>query len=380
MKHILKLILLISLITSFIKLKAIQDINSIEISVITCEPGNDIYSLFGHTAIRVHDLNGHTDVAYNYGTFSFNNPDFYLNFVLGKLNYTLSVESFKRFMFVYKHEGRKVEEQVLNLNAEEKVRLLELLKTNYLPQNREYRYDFLFDNCATRVRDIVNKAITDSITMPGDTILHNKSFRTLLDFYTDKIPIIQLGINLALGTPTDKKLTAYSSMFMPDCLLDVYSHSQIITNNKSRPLVIKTNILNKHDESKHVKGNKFIFYLILILIISPALFIKKMEKFSLIYIKIIISVLSFISIVLLFLWFGTEHNVMRYNFHSLWGILTLIPIITSKKTLIKSSIIAFFIYFIYLIVFTTISGYIFILSIPYFIYLFNYFFKNKHNS
>ena len=123
-----------------------------QISLLTCDPGEQIYSSFGHSGIRVLDLTSGRDMVFNYGTFDFGAPNFVLNFAGGRLDYYLSVSTYDRFMAEYEYFHRSVREQVLNLNEQQKIELIRFLENNYLPENRAYRYDFFFDNCATRVR------------------------------------------------------------------------------------------------------------------------------------------------------------------------------------------------------------------------------------
>ena len=147
-------------------------------SVLTCGPGNDFYTTFGHSAIRITDTASGIDRVYNYGTFNFDTPNFYWVFTRGRLDYQLSCTTFEDFMYEYAYEGREVREQPLTFEAGQVQNLYILLETNYLPQYRHYRYDILRDNCATRVRDIVYSAWAQ------DTVLQRAaepvSYRRLL--------------------------------------------------------------------------------------------------------------------------------------------------------------------------------------------------------
>src|SRR5690606_31625041 len=131
------------------------DTSRTRISLLTCTPGSELYSVFGHSALRVVDSNAVTDIVYNYGTFDFNDPNFYSKFVRGKLNYYLSTEYFRDFVYGYRLEGRGITEQVLLLTAEEKLALKKFLRENLKPENRHYAYDFFLDNCTTRLRDLI---------------------------------------------------------------------------------------------------------------------------------------------------------------------------------------------------------------------------------
>src|SRR5690606_35915179 len=139
-----------------------HDSCALNISLLTCAPGSELYSTFGHTAIRVQNTELGYDEVYNYGTFEFG-PDFYTKFIRGKLLYFLSVESFEDFIYQYEMESRSIQEQILLLDCGEKHRLLEALHQNAQPQNRYYRYDFLRDNCTTRARDMIRGQTKDSV-------------------------------------------------------------------------------------------------------------------------------------------------------------------------------------------------------------------------
>src|SRR5207237_648325 len=133
---------------------------SLRITVLTCSPGQDLYSIFGHNALRITDSSKGTDVIYNWGTFDFNEPNFYLKFMRGKLLYFLSPDKLEDFMYEYQYEGRSVNEQVLDISCEEKMKIKQLVDINMTGDNRFYKYDFLYDNCTTRIRDIVEKNVS----------------------------------------------------------------------------------------------------------------------------------------------------------------------------------------------------------------------------
>ena len=164
--------------------------DSIRLSLLTCAPGQEIYSLFGHTAIRYENFTQHIDAVFNYGIFSFNTPNFILRFTLGETDYQLGVSSYEQFAAEYNYYGRSVWQQTLNLNIEEKKRLIELLETNYRPENRVYRYNFFYDNCATRPRDQIEKAIIGKLIYPEDMKddQTGKSFRDIIHQYTKGHP------------------------------------------------------------------------------------------------------------------------------------------------------------------------------------------------
>ena len=151
-----KFLLTYSFIYSTIFFASAQDY---QISLLTCDPGDQLYSAFGHSAIRVLERTTGEDLVFNYGTFDFNTPYFYVKFTQRTLDYMLSVSTYERFLAEYNYYQRDVREQVLDLSPEQIERLVEFLQINYRPQNRFYRYDFFYDNCATRIRDVMDRVL-----------------------------------------------------------------------------------------------------------------------------------------------------------------------------------------------------------------------------
>lgn len=198
--------------------KAFQLSNEAEISILTCSPGKELYSLFGHTAIRVQDPKANLDEVFNYGTFDFDTPHFYLKFAQGLLTYQLSATSFHNFMLSYQMEERSVYSQRLRLDSLQKQQLFDLLLENYRPENRSYLYNFLFDNCTTRARDIIAKSLQNS-HFEWNTPDLDKNFWNLLDEYLAVSPWVQWGIHTILGQPGNRTTTPYQYMFLPDYLM-----------------------------------------------------------------------------------------------------------------------------------------------------------------
>ena len=198
------------------KLKA-QDSSkaALQISILTCAPGEDVYTAWGHTAIRIVDSVNQTDVVYNFGTFDFNTPNFLAEFVKGNLQYFLSPEYFQNFLLQYQYEGRSIKEQVLSLTNAEKIKWQNALQKNLEGSNRYYLYNFITDNCTTRVKDGLYHFTSNQV--PASSI---KSFRTHVVEapYQQGIPWIGLGIDILLGAVSDKAPSAMQAGFLPDLL------------------------------------------------------------------------------------------------------------------------------------------------------------------
>ena len=213
--------------------------DSIRFSLLTCGPGEEIYSLFGHTAIRYENLTRGIDYVFNYGIFSFNKPNFILRFTLGETDYKLGIAPFDYFTEEYKYLQRDVRQQVLNLNQTEKEKLAAQLEENYRPENRVYRYNFFYDNCATRPRDQIERATGGSIVYPQDmnSTDTGKTYRDLLHQYTENHLWSRFGMDLCMGIPADKPISRRQMMFVPFYLEECFDQASIQTPQGNRPLV-----------------------------------------------------------------------------------------------------------------------------------------------
>lgn len=219
--------------------------DSICFSLLTCGPGEEIYSLFGHSAIRYKNLTKGIDAVFNYGIFSFNTPNFILRFTLGETDYRLGVTPFNYFIEEYQYLHREVKEQVLNLNQIEKERLVAQLEENYRPENRVYRYNFFYDNCATRPRDQIEKATQDSIVYAEDmnTIETGKTYRDILHQYTQHHPWSRFGMDLCMGLPADRPISRRQMMFVPFYLEECFSQAHIQSPQNNRPLISQSTVI-----------------------------------------------------------------------------------------------------------------------------------------
>lgn len=209
--------------------------DSARISLLTCSPGHDeLYSIFGHTGIRVTDYKQGFDVVFNYGTFNFNRPGFYLNFCRGLLYFMVAIDRFDDFRGQYIYEQRSIYEQELLLSTASKQQMFAFLLNNTQPENCEYNYDFLFDNCATRVRDVFEKYSghnfkTDYSAFP------QKSFRDLIDDYSAAHPWYQFGMGILIGLPVDRQATPREQCFLPDYLSEAVAHTTVEGHPLAKP-------------------------------------------------------------------------------------------------------------------------------------------------
>lgn len=213
-----------------------QKQDSIRFSLLTCEPGNEIYALFGHTALRYQNFTDGTDIVFNYGMFSFRTPNFIYRFVKGETDYQLGITPYAYFEAEYAMRGSSVYQQVLNLTPEENVSLLNRLKENYRPENRIYRYNYFYDNCTTRARDQVEKSIRGKVVYPDASEVN--SFRRIIHEFTENSPWDEFGIDLCLGAEADKLIGEREQMFSPFYMKNFASQAYIENEDGTRrPLV-----------------------------------------------------------------------------------------------------------------------------------------------
>ena len=320
--------LLLFLVTFHCSLFAFSQSDScdLRISLITCSPGSELYSTFGHSALRVVDRSTGTDIIYNYGVFDFYDPDFYVKFVKGKLLYYLDQENFSDFLYNYSADNRTVSEQVLELSCTEKKDMQQFLFTNLRPENKTYKYDFLFDNCTTRLRDLVltksgKKYYTTSILPNPET-----SFREHIHYYLNKNQMhwAKLGIDLLLGAKLDRHMSEEEAMFLPDYLEKGFDSSKYA----SKPLVKNKIILysrkeNAEENKKPLFTPLAIFSLLLVAIVLITLMpFKGSGPLLKVTDYILFLTTGLLGILLVFMWFGTDHQVCGNNYNLLWALPT----------------------------------------------------------
>lgn len=292
-----------------------------KISVLTVGPGASLNDAFGHSAFRIKDPRNNIDVVYGYGEYDFDTPNFYLKFAQGKLNYLISKTNFNRFYQVYSYYDRSINEQVLNLSALEKEKLYNFLINNYKPENRGYLYEFFFDNCATKIKDVANTTLNGSIQFKKPEDFEDASFRTLIQENLNKNSWGSLGIDVALGSVIDRQASAEDHMFLPK---NIYKFFAVASkDNNTMPLVEKSQVL--YSKKGVIETNSFLTSPLSILGLLGVfiLFItfkdykeKKQSKWLDIT---LFSTTGLFGIVLLLLWFATDHKGTHQNYNLLWA-------------------------------------------------------------
>lgn len=288
------------------------------ISVMTCSVGSELYSMFGHTAFRVQDSVLGLDVVYNYGTFDFNKPNFYMNFAKGKLIYSLSRRSFERFLFEYEYEKRWVREQILDLNPQEVNAVFQFLEQNYLPENRDYAYDPLFNNCSNITGLIIKDQFGEQIEYGQDHLEKLYSFRQLVRHYLPTNSWGAFGIELAFGGVTDRTATLEEHMFLPYQTMRQFNN----TTKNGRPLVKRQRTILNYPEFQRqgsfITSPLFWFLLLLSFVLAITYLDNKHGTRNrwLDFLLFLISGLT--GIFILLLWLATDHVVTGQNFNFLW--------------------------------------------------------------
>jgi hypothetical protein len=318
-----KRLLLLSLTICLFHLAMAQDSCSLRISLLTCAPGEELYSTFGHTALRVQDAAKGTDYVFNYGTFEFG-PDFYTQFIRGKLLYFLSVEDFNDFLYQYELESRSIQEQMLQLSCAEKEKLYAALQTNAQEQNRYYKYDFLFDNCTTRAGDIVVRNTGSPVLFQNILPKQRPSFRDLIHTYLNAGHEYwsKLGIDILLGAKLDRKVSNREAMFLPDYLLKGFDNATVNGHPLAAPPQTILQMPSPLNEGSFFTPG-VVFCLLAIIVVALSFLRKTWATSALrIFDFLFFFILGLAGVLLLFMWFGTDHKVCQNNYNLLWALPT----------------------------------------------------------
>lgn len=296
-------------------------------SLLTADPGKQVWSQYGHTGIRYQDPEKGVDVVFNYGLFDFSSPNFISRFVKGQTDYMVGTTSFYNFMLEYQLENRGVTEQVLNLAPMEKDRLLQALLTNLEPENRTYRYNFFFKNCATLPRDLIEQAVIGSVSYSMDAPF--ESLRDVVHFFTENTPWTQFGIDLALGAPADKKTRLREQQFAPVVLMSSFESAYIETNSNTRPLVVSTEELVSGASQEETRSIPLFHPLVVCwMVFALTLLLTLLQVFKPanrvlgglghIYDGILYSIGGVVGSVMYFLLFASEHPTVNVNYLAVW--------------------------------------------------------------
>ncbi len=292
-----------------------------QVSLITVGPGDDLYSSFGHSLFWFSDPAKGIDASYNYGSFTFQTENFYIKFLRGTLPYKIDKAPLAPLVYVWQHENRSVVQQVLNLSVAQKQKLYALLEENYRPENREYRYRFFYDNCATRLQDMLLATCGDSIAYEGYTH-ETRTFREWIDKYAYRQkPWADFGMDLAIGKTADKTATPMQATFLPDNLHDAFADARVTKGGNPAPLVAATHVIYSATPrpAPGFMTPMLSFWLLALLTGLLTLWQLRNHSINFTFDKILFTVCALAGTVLLLLWFGTDHEDTVLNWDILWA-------------------------------------------------------------
>ena len=316
--------------------------------LITCGPGTETYSIYGHSALRIVIPGERIDSVYNWGVFDFATKNFAWKFAKGRLDYMLIAESPRGFFGEYLYEKRYVCSQQINLNSKELRILIKLVNENIQPRNAKYRYDFFYDDCSTRIRDLVEKAVGDKLKYPPAETGKIPTFRDLVAKYQNPYPWLKFGVDLIMGSTADKKAVFRDRMFLPIDLKEELSKTFVNRSGKMIPLLQNPVVLLdfKEPDSRpyFLLAPPFIFTLVITIILILTAVIKNMKIIRILDI-IIYSLFSILSVLMIFFNFFTDHQQMKWNLNILWLnpfiIACLITLILNKTGTVWFKIVFF---------------------------------------
>ena len=325
------------IILSFVFSFSLKADDEIKFSVVTIGPyESELYSAFGHSGIRYVDKKNNIDHFYNYGIFDFNQPNFYLNFLNGKLLYMVAKYDYRTAEKNYINEDRYIKEQVLDLNESEKILLYNILEQNIRPENRTYLYNYVYDNCATKIRDVLDNVYGGSLSFTSEP--EKKSFRQLMDLYLEKNKWGDLGIDICLGPEIDYDVSFDEEMFLPDYLFKGIENA---VRDGDKNIVSKTNIINlqKEDFQSYSLSPHYIFLIFFIISIYLSFRQVKYGIKYFVFDSIYLMISGIIGCLLVYLWFFTDH-LSSYNFNIVWAmpfniIISILILVNPNSSLVK---------------------------------------------
>lgn len=305
-------------------------------SLLTCGPGDEFYESFGHSAIRICDTANRIDLVFNYGCFDFSQSHFYLNFAKGRMDYCVIAQSFADFMLEYQYFHRAVWEQRLRLSPDELNRLFTALSINARPENMYYKYDFFRDNCATRVREMVERSLDSRSLRRAPFPPEPQSYRDLFYRYTEgSLLWWRLGIDLLLGANCDQPMPTTAYTYIPmellvqydtcplPAVMDVSSENDSEAEAAPPPETIAEPAVQLLVDSRNPRAKSLsptlCFWLLFAVVLTLTLFARRRD-WNLFWLDgILFGIVSLLSLLLLFLSLASDHWCCHTNFNLLWA-------------------------------------------------------------
>ena len=307
-----------------------------EVSILTIGPGFVLNDAFGHSAIRIKDPLQNIDLIFDYGRYDFQAKGFYLNFAKGKLDYEIGWTYSDDFISNHKLQQRRVTAQIINLTLKEKQNLFEVLQTNIQPQNKSYSYDFFYNNCATKIKDVLVDTSNKNISFLTRENFEQLSFRELIRSHVPQNSWGGLGIDAALGSVIDRLASVEEHLFLPKYLDEILKHSKF--DPEATKLVLRSEVLNQTQKSKPSTfwwSPLVILGLVSITIIGMTYYDWTSKSRNKFLDAMIFFTTGSIGILILFLWFANDHTATAYNYNFLWAFgfnLLMLPTVLKPKS------------------------------------------------
>ncbi len=326
MKKLISTALMLTIISFLSSFAQVQLSDSAKVSLLTVSPWDGaVYALYGHTVVRVEDDSTGVDACFNYGYFDPSQPHFMYNFLRGKTDYVLGVTTYQQFFSENQMKGLEVVHQDINLTAEQRQQLWSDLYINALPQNSRYRYNYFYDNCATRPRDMIEAVVDGTVIYPKTE--KSQTFRDLVHECVHQYAWMEFGIDLLIGSDADKEITDREKMFLPYYLMVAFKDARVQKNDTiSYPLVGSTNIILEadsedvgHSELGVLKPIPVAFALLVVTLLISFLQLRfGHDKTARIYDTLLFSVAGFAGLIITFLVFFSEHPATSPNWNLAW--------------------------------------------------------------
>ncbi len=299
-----------------------QNPSDTTVYLLTCGPGNATYSIYGHSALRIVIQSANSDLVYNWGVFDFDTKNFAWKFAKGRLDYMLGVYPYDRFLEEYFIEKRWVQSQKVNLSSQDLSLLTAMIQENLKPENKKYRYDFFYDDCSTRIRDLLEKAIGDRLIFPPDEVKNRMpTFRDKIGEYQMGYPWLDFGIDLLIGVRGDRKASFRDRMFLPIDLQRGLGELLVAGGGKMVPLLSNPDTILESDlpplRLNTINSPLVVFSLLLIIIIIASSAIRD-KRFNTILDIILYSLFSVLALLMIFFNLFTDHQQLRWNLNIIW--------------------------------------------------------------
>lgn len=356
MKHLYAFLFVLLFLNQATQAQTLSLSENAEVSILTVGPGKQLFDKFGHIGIRIRDEG--MDIVYNYGTYDFNTPNFYTKFARGKLLYKVDFDSFEGFLIRYQRQNREVKEQVLDISYADKMAFFRYLQNNAQPENQYYLYDFFFENCATKPRDVLKEVLGEALKYDDSYLSEKFTFRELIQQNVSSNTWGSLGMDVAIGAVVDKEATPWQHQFLPAYVFEAAATATLERSTKRR-LIKETRSLNQvtpfREKSKFFTSPLFVFGLLGLLILFVTYKDHKKKSRSRYLDGFLFFCTGLIGIILCLLWWGTDHSATANNYNLLWAFpFSILLIIAVSKKRPKRWVGRYYIFLVLLLLLLTV--------------------------